>query len=97
MWHDSSRKGGEPFSLAGNRRTSLLSGLAAAQAAALEVEWEKREDATFPKAAEVRRPISHSHTHARKHTRTHRHRKEGGNDGLHVASVLVRRCVSMTT
>lgn len=35
---------------------------------ALRVEWEKWEDVTFPKAAEVRWPISH-HTHGTKRER----------------------------
>ena len=86
MWHESSRKGGEPFSLAGNKRTSLSLRWQPERPTALQVEWEKLEDVTFPKAAEVRRPISHSHKHT----------QEGGNDGLPVALVLVRRCVSMT-
>lgn len=54
MWHDSSRKGGESFSLAGNKCTSLSRG-----------KWE---DVTIPKAAEVRwavglaLPLTHSLT-----------------------------------
>lgn len=51
MWHDSSRKGGEPFSLAGSKCTSL---------SALQEELEKWKDVTFPNAAEVRWPISYT-------------------------------------
>lgn len=53
MWHDSSRKGGEQFSLAGNKCTSLSLGLQPAKPSALQMEWEKWEDVTFPEAAEV--------------------------------------------
>lgn len=62
MWHDSSRKGGEPFSLARNKCTSLSLGLQLERPPALQLEWEKWEDVTFPKAAEVRWPISHTCT-----------------------------------
>lgn len=60
MWHDSSRKGGDLLSLAGNKCTSLSLGLQPARPSALQVEWQKWEDVTFPKAAEVRWPISHN-------------------------------------
>lgn len=61
MWHDLSRKGGEPFSLAGNKCASLSLGRQPERPSALQVELKKMRDVTFPKAAEVRWPISHPH------------------------------------
>lgn len=78
-------RAGSHFHWQGTKRTSLSLGWQPERPPALQVQWEKREDVTFPKTAEVRRPISHSHTHT----------QEGGNDGLSVALVLVRRCVSV--
>lgn len=87
MWHESSRKGGEPFSLAGNKCTSLSLGLQPERPSALQVELEKWEDVTFPKAAEIRRPISHTHVLFRQRM----------TDWLSVVWAVTERCISAAT
>lgn len=42
MWHDLSRKGGEPFSLAGNKCASLSLGLQRPSAIQVELKKKKR-------------------------------------------------------
>lgn len=86
MWHESSRKGGEPFSLAGNKCTSLSLGLQPERPSALQVELEKWEDVTFPKAAEIRRPISHTHVLFRQRM----------NDWLSAVWAVIESCISAT-
>lgn len=85
MWHDSSRKGGEPFSLAGNKCTSLSLGLQPEGTSLLWMQREKWGDVTFPERAEVRQPISLSHMVQKER------------DQLPVVLVLVKMCISTTT
>ena len=69
MWHDSSRKGGEPFSLAGNKCTSLSLGLQPERPSALQLEWEKLRGCNISKSSWGQMAyFSHTHTHTQTHT-----------------------------